>query len=187
MAKINRHRWLKKWPTFRKAKCIRWNIATPDSLTGLYTRAVYDFSLTRIVKEHARYERHLSLLLADIDGFKQVNDRFGHQAGDEALRRIGKLFLDGFREADLPARYGGEEFSVILPETPINQAVGLAERIRKKVYRHFTEKGPHLTVSIGVSCIHKPGITTAQQLVHSADKALYAAKRSGKNAVERYA
>ncbi len=163
------------------------NIATRDSLTGLYTRAVFDFSLSRLIAEHARYDRHLSLLLADIDGFKQVNDRFGHQAGDEVLRRIGKLFLDGFREADLPARYGGEEFSVILPETPINQAVGLAERIRKKVYRHFTEKGTHLTVSIGVSCIHKPGITTAQQLVHSADKALYAAKRSGKNAVERYA
>jgi diguanylate cyclase (GGDEF)-like protein len=163
------------------------NIATRDTLTGLYTRAVYDFSLTRIVKEHARYDRHLSLLLADIDGFKQVNDRFGHQTGDEVLRRMGKLFLDGFREADLPARYGGEEFSVILPETPINQAAGLAERIRKKVYRHFTEKRPLLTLSIGVSCIHKPGITTAQQLVHSADKALYAAKRSGKNAVERYA
>jgi diguanylate cyclase (GGDEF)-like protein len=162
------------------------NIATRDSLTGLYTRAVFDFSLTRIVKEHARYERHLSLLLADIDGFKQVNDHFGHQAGDEVLRRIGKLFLDGIREADLPARYGGEEISVILPETPINQAVALGERIRKKVYRHFTEKGPHLTVSIGVSCIHKPDIATAQQLVHSADKALYTAKRSGKNALERF-
>ena len=163
------------------------NIATRDSLTGLYTRAVFDFSLSRIVKEHARYDRHLSLLLADIDGFKQVNDRFGHQAGDEVLRRIGKLFLDCFREADLPARYGGEEFSVILPETPVNQAVGLAERIRKKVYRHFTERRPLLTMSIGVSCIHKPGITTAQQLVHSTDKALYAAKQSGKNIVERYA
>jgi GGDEF domain-containing protein len=92
------------------------NIATRDTLTGLYTRAVYDFSLTRIVKEHARYDRHLSLLLADIDGFKQVNDRFGHQVGDEVLRRTGKLFLDGIREADLPARYGGEEISVILPQ-----------------------------------------------------------------------
>jgi diguanylate cyclase (GGDEF)-like protein len=163
------------------------NIATRDSLTGLYTRAVFDFSLSRIVKEHARYDRNLSLLLADIDGFKQVNDRFGHQAGDEVLRRMGMLFLDGIREADLPARYGGEEISVILPETPINKAVALAERIRKKVYRHFTEKRPLLTVSIGVSCIHKPGITTALQLVHGADKALYAAKHSGKNTVKSYA
>lgn len=162
------------------------NIATRDSLTGLYTRAVFDFSLSRIVKEHARYDRHLSLLLADVDEFKEINDRFGHQAGDEVLRRIGKIFLDGFREADLPARYGGEEFSVILPETPINQAVGLAERVRKKVYQHFKEKRPLLTVSIGVSYIHKPGIITAQQLVHSADKALYVAKSSGKNIVRRY-
>jgi len=162
------------------------SIATRDSLTGLYTRAVFDFSLCRIVKEHGRYDRNLSLLLADIDGFKQVNDCLGHQAGDEALRRLGMLFLDSIREADLPARYGGEEISVILPETPINQAVILADRIRKKVYRYFKEKRTPITVSIGVSCIHRPGITTALQLIHGADKALYAAKRSGKNKVGRY-
>jgi diguanylate cyclase (GGDEF)-like protein len=162
------------------------NMATRDSLTGLYTRGVFDFSLSRIVAEHARYEKHLSLHLADIDGFKQVNDRYGHQEGDDVLRKMGKLFLDNIREADLPARYGGEEISVILPETPIKQAVALAERIRKKVVRHFAEKLPQITISIGVSCIQKPDITTAQQLVHCADKALYAAKRSGKNTVARY-
>jgi diguanylate cyclase (GGDEF)-like protein len=163
------------------------DMATRDSLTGLYTRAVFDFTLKRMVTEHVRYDRNLSLLLADIDDFKQVNDRYGHQAGDEVLRRMGKLFLNGIREADFPARYGGEEISVILPETPINQAVALAERLRKKVYRHFTEKGPLLTVSIGVSCIHKPGITTALQLIRNADKALYVTKRTGKNTVERCA
>jgi len=162
------------------------DIATRDSLTGLYIRAIFEFSLSRIIAEHARYDKKLSLLLADIDGFKQVNDRFGHQAGDDVLRRIGKLFLDTIREADLPARYGGEEFSVILPETPINQAVALAERLCKKVYQHFSEKGPELTISIGVSCIQKPSITTALQLVHSADKALYTAKHAGKNRVEKY-
>jgi diguanylate cyclase (GGDEF)-like protein len=162
------------------------NMATRDSLTGLYTRGVFDFSLSRIVAEHGRYERNLSLHLADIDGFKQVNDRYGHQEGDDVLRGMGKLFLDNIREADLPARYGGEEISVILPQTPINQAVALAERIRKKVVRHFAEKLPQVTISIGVSCIQKPDIITAQQLVHSADKALYAAKRSGKNTVARY-
>ena len=162
------------------------NIATRDSLTGLYTRAVFDFSLSRIIKEHARYDRDLSLILADVDGFKKINDRYGHQAGDDVLREIGRLFLNGLREADLPARYGGEEISVILPETPINQAIALAERIRKKVYQHFIEKNPPLTVSIGVSCIQKPGITSALQLIHSADKALYAAKDYGKNKVEKY-
>jgi diguanylate cyclase (GGDEF)-like protein len=162
------------------------NMATRDPLTGLYTRGVFDFSLSRLIAEHARYERHLSLLLADIDDFKQVNDHYGHQEGDDVLRRMGKLFLDGIREADLPARYGGEEISVILPETPINKAVALAERIRKKVGRNFTEKPPLLTISIGVSCINKPRITTARQLVHSADMALYNAKRTGKNSVARY-
>ena len=162
------------------------DIATRDSLTGLYIRAIFEFSLSRIIAEHARYDKKLSLLLADIDGFKQVNDRFGHQAGDDVLRRTGKLFLDTIREADLPARYGGEEFSVILPETPINQAVALAERLCQKVYQHFSEKGPELTISIGVSCIQKPSITTALQLVHSADKALYTAKHAGKNRVEKY-
>jgi diguanylate cyclase (GGDEF)-like protein len=162
------------------------NMATRDSLTGLYTRGVFDFSLNRIIAEHIRYERPLSLHLADIDGFKQINDRYGHQEGDEVLRRIGKLFLDDIREADLPARYGGEEITVILPETPINQAVALAERIRKKVERHFAEKLPQITISIGVSCLQKPGVTKAPQLIHSADKALYAAKCSGKNTVARY-
>jgi diguanylate cyclase (GGDEF)-like protein len=160
------------------------NVATRDSLTGLYRREVFDFLLNRMVKEHARYGRKLSLLLADIDNFKQVNDRYGHQAGDEILRRIGRLFLNGIREADFPARYGGEEIAVILPETPIKQAVVLAERLRKNVCRHFTKEEHLLTVSIGVSCIHKPDITTALGLVHNADKALYAAKGSGKNKVE---
>ena len=84
------------------------NIATRDSLTGLYTRGVFDFSLGRMVTEYARYDRNLSLLLVDIDDFKHVNDRFGHQAGDGVLSEMGKLFLNSIREADLPARYGGE-------------------------------------------------------------------------------
>jgi diguanylate cyclase (GGDEF)-like protein len=161
------------------------NIATRDSLTGLYTRGVFDFSLNRIVKEHARYDRNLSLLLADIDDFKKINDNFGHQAGDDILRRVGKLFLDSLRGADLPARYGGEEISVILPETTIKEAVALAERIRAKVYEQFNEMDPPLTVSIGVSCIRRPEIKSALQLIYSADKALYTAKKKGKNKVEK--
>lgn len=160
------------------------DMATRDSLTGLYMRPVFDFLLNRMVIEHARYDKNLSLLLADIDDFKEVNDRFGHPAGDEVLRRVGNLFLHGIREADFPARYGGEEISVILPETPVNQAVALAERLRKNMCRSFAEKGPLLTVSIGVSCIHKPEVTTALELVRNADRALYSAKRSGKNKVE---
>jgi diguanylate cyclase (GGDEF)-like protein len=162
------------------------NVATRDSLTGLYMRGVFDFVLNRMVTEYFRDDRNLCLLLVDLDDFKQVNDRFGHQAGDRVLRKMGKLFLSVIRGIDFPARYGGEEISVILPETSIDQAVELGERLRKKVARDFTRGRLFLTVSIGVSCIQKPGITTALELVRSADKALYAAKRSGKNKVRRF-
>ncbi|MGW8272774.1 MAG: diguanylate cyclase, partial [Thermodesulfovibrionales bacterium] len=84
-------------------------MATRDSLTGLYLRGVLDFTLERMVLEHRRYGKILSLLLLDIDDFKQVNDQYGHQAGDEVLRRIGGIILKSIRKADFPARYGGEE------------------------------------------------------------------------------
>jgi diguanylate cyclase (GGDEF)-like protein len=163
------------------------NMATRDSLTGLYLRGVFDFSIERMILEHNRYGRNLSLLFADIDDFKHVNDRYGHQTGDSVLRRIGNLFLTGIRRADFPARYGGEEIAVILPETSIDQAVALADKLREDVCRSFKVEGPEVTVSIGVSYIHQPDITTTADLVRHADKALYIVKRSGKNKVGRCA
>jgi diguanylate cyclase (GGDEF)-like protein len=163
------------------------NMATRDSLTGLYLRGVFDFSIERMILEHNRYGKNLSLLFADIDDFKHVNDRYGHQTGDCVLRRIGNLFLTGIRQADFPARYGGEEIAVILSETSIDQAVTLADKLREDVCRSFKVEGPEVTVSIGVSYIHEPDITTTADLVRHADKALYIAKRSGKNKVGRCA
>jgi diguanylate cyclase (GGDEF)-like protein len=157
-------------------------MATRDSLTGLYMKNVFEFSIERLFKEHLRYEKDLSLLLLDIDNFKEVNDSFGHQAGDEVLRRIGKIIMDTVREADLPARYGGEELTIILPETSGKQALAIAERLRKNVNQLF-KHDPVVTVSIGVSSIRQPGIDGATDLVRLADKALYVAKAGGKNKV----
>jgi diguanylate cyclase (GGDEF)-like protein len=160
-------------------------MATRDSLTGLYLRGVFDFTLERMVLEHRRYGKILSLLLLDIDDFKEVNDQYGHQAGDEVLRRIGEMILESIRKADFPARYGGEEIVIIFPETKLDQAVIMAERLRADVSRFFRESGPGITVSIGVACIYDPDITTALALVRQADKALYKAKLAGKDRVAR--
>lgn len=162
-------------------------MATRDSLTGLYLRGVFDFSLERMVREHLRYDKPLSLLLLDVDDFKHVNDDHGHQTGDEVLRGIGRILLEGIRKADFPARYGGEEIAIIFPETAINQAAVKAERLRADVCRYFADTGPSITVSIGVSCIHEPDTTTATELVRQADKALYEVKRTGKNRVGKNA
>lgn len=161
-------------------------MATRDSLTALYLRGVFDFTLERMVLEHRRYAKPLSLLLLDVDEFKQINDHYGHQTGDDVLCRIGKIVLNGIRKADFPARYGGDEIAVIFPETAIDQAIVMADRLRVDVCRCFTKSGSAITVSIGVSCIHEPDVTTALDLVRQTDKALYKAKRNGKDKVERF-
>jgi diguanylate cyclase (GGDEF)-like protein len=162
-------------------------MAMRDSLTGLYLRGVFDFSLERLIKEHQRYKKSISLLMLDIDDFKKVNDTFGHQAGDNVLRTIGKIILSRIRKADFPARYGGEELAVILPETSSDSAVLLAEKLRLHISKHFVEGETPVTVSIGVSSASESDSTTATQLIRQADKALYTAKRAGKNKIEKYA
>ena len=162
-------------------------MATRDSLTGLYLRGVFDFMLEQMVSEHRRYSKSLSLLMLDIDDFKQLNDVHGHQAGDEVLREMGKILMQTIRDADFPARYGGEEIVIIFPETAIDPAAVMAERLRVEVHRYFSDCGPSITVSIGVSCIREPDVTTASELVRQADKAMYKVKRSGKNRVGKNA
>jgi diguanylate cyclase (GGDEF)-like protein len=162
-------------------------MAMRDSLTGLYLKGVFEFSLERMIQEHRRYNKALSLLLLDIDDFKKVNDRLGHQLGDEVLRKIGKIILTHIRKADFPARYGGEEIAVILPETSIDQSTMMADKLREHISQYFAESDPPVTVSIGVSSINKPNVTTSAELIRQADKALYVAKRTGKNKIERYA
>lgn len=159
-------------------------MATRDHLTGLYLRSVFDFSIERLYKEHKRYEKNLSLIMLDIDGFKKVNDNFGHQSGDAVLKGLGQVVLQTVRDADLPARYGGEEISIILPETSEDKAIIIAEKLRKNVKKCFCSE-PKITISIGVSSNVDIAISGID-MIRYADKALYAAKLKGKNRVEAW-
>jgi diguanylate cyclase (GGDEF)-like protein len=119
--------------------------------------------------------------MIDLDDFKNINDKHGHQKGDDILIRIAALFENTKRELDICSRYGGEEFVFVLPHTKINEAKKFAERIRISVQKTF-EKNTSLTVSIGISNCPKSGIT-AKKLIKTADEALYESKRKGKNAI----
>jgi diguanylate cyclase (GGDEF)-like protein len=155
--------------------------AALDGLTGLYSREVFDQWLVKSVAESERYGDPLSLLMADIDDFKMVNDMHGHQTGDAVLKHIGADFLDNLRSADFAARYGGEELVAVLPHTDGNSAFTVAEKIRRSVSLHFDD---HLdvTISIGVAC-WRGDMNGPTDLLHAADKALYTAKKTGKNRV----
>ncbi len=161
-------------------------MAVTDGLTGLYNHREFYQSLRRELERARRYRHTLSLLMIDVDDFKQFNDRFGHPAGDFALRNIADLLRKCARTTDIIARYGGEEFAVILPESTPGGALMVAERIKTEVAGHnFIQnaKDPvHLTVSIGIYSSEN-GEVSEDQIVSLADEASYTAKKSGKNQV----
>lgn len=154
--------------------------ATVDPLTGLYNRRYMEGIMTREFMNARRHGRDLSVLMMDVDHFKNYNDKFGHQAGDNILKSVSKVFRDIVREVDLVARYGGEEFIAILPETPPDMAAMVAERIRTAV-----EDGNKVTISIGAASY--PGDSTDMvELIKDADIALYAAKDAGRNRTVKF-
>jgi len=155
--------------------------ATLDGLTGLYSREIFDQWLAKSVAESERYGDPLSLLMADIDDFKAVNDMHGHQTGDRVLKRIGADFLSNLRSADFAARYGGEELAAVLPHTEGKSAFTVAEKIRKSVSLPFDGQ-LEVTISIGLAC-WRDDMNGPADLLHAADKALYTAKKTGKNCV----
>jgi diguanylate cyclase (GGDEF)-like protein len=161
--------------------------AITDHLTGLANRRRFSESLGLEVSRAERFAGILALVLADLDDFKRVNDLYGHQIGDEVLRRFAGIMLESVREFDLAVRHGGEEFAVLLPETDLDGGVRLAERLAEALRgTRFTSRSGEtfsVTSSFGVAAF--PGSASAEQLMLAADRALYRAKKEGKNRVER--
>ncbi|WP_433968761.1 diguanylate cyclase [Tunturiibacter gelidiferens] len=156
-------------------------LAVTDELTGLRNRRSFEERLVMEFSLARRRKRELSVLLIDVDDFKTINDRWGHAAGDEVLRRLGMILRTTVRLPDLPARYGGEEFVVLLPESGEESAMGLARRVMQRVATEEWENQP-LTISVGMASMNE-SLENGFQLVELADEALYAAKRAGKNRV----
>jgi diguanylate cyclase (GGDEF)-like protein len=164
----------------------RYQMATQDRMTRLY---IHHYFQERLLEELKRSERHctpLSLFISDIDHFKKFNDTYGHQQGDIVLKETARITKDAVRKIDLPARYGGEEFAVILPDTDIEAALAVAERLRTAIEaREFPGQAEplHVTVSIGVAQYDPCRDGDKSALIERADKALYKAKESGRNRV----
>ncbi len=156
-------------------------LATVDGLTGLKNRRAFEERLTEEIARSRRTGRPLSLLLLDIDHFKQYNDSFGHPRGDEVLRSMARQLTRTMRDSDCAARYGGEEFALLLPDADKAGAVQLAERLRESVERTSWE-GRSVTVSIGIATL-SDAIASADLLVEHADRALYRSKQNGRNLV----
>lgn len=163
-----------------------------DALTGLYNRR---YVIDKIDAEMNRALRHghpMALMMLDVDHFKNINDSFGHPAGDRVLQSLGNVLKESCRIYDTPGRYGGEEFCLMLPDTRLENTLIVAERIRQRVEATAFESGSvtiHLTTSIGVAALEtvpEEALFSANALIERADRALYAAKDRGRNRVETW-
>lgn len=161
--------------------------AVIDTLTGLMNRRGFDRRLAEEVSRANRYEMPLSLLMLDLDNLKVINDQHGHAAGDSLLRSVGVLLSSELRTADIAARYGGDEFALILPSTTKTDAWAVAEKVRLALAHLcvYTERGLPMktTASMGIASVNTR-VWHPNDLVEAADRALYIAKRSGRNRVE---
>jgi len=171
----------------KKANDSLRDLALRDGLTGLYNHRYFQDALTCELEGAKRYGHQLSLMLIDIDFFKNINDKYGHPVGDQVLREISIMLTKLTRNCDIVARYGGEEFAIILPETGVTGAKVMAQRLRRGIeHHHISHEDSHipLTISIGVASTETSGPNTSRTtLVNHCDNALYAAKRNGRNMV----
>lgn len=161
--------------------------AVTDALTGLYNRRYFDRAIRVELRRSERYRRQTSLVMLDLDRFKEFNDRRGHRFGDRVLAMVGQVLQRAVREADIACRFGGEEFAVVLPETDRLGALTVAERIRESIFRCFDQRevdGHQLRVTIsgGIAASPADGTDVGTLLEH-ADQALYRAKSQGRNRI----
>jgi diguanylate cyclase (GGDEF)-like protein len=157
------------------------DLSFKDALTDVYNRRYFMVRIEEEWRRHSRFAEPVSLVLLDFDRFKDVNDRFGHRAGDEALKEVARLLMKHSRNFTVVTRFGGDEFAVLLVNTPRAGAVTYAQRIREVVEQHAFAHGP-VTVSLGVASLPEDA-ANGDDLVAAADKAMYHAKRLGRNRV----
>ncbi len=172
-----------------KAMMLLEKLSTTDSLTSLANRRLLDLTIKHELNRLKRKKEPISLIMLDIDHFKEFNDAYGHPAGDECLKQISFVISQVCRRPqDLAARYGGEEFCCVLPEMKKNKAMEIAENIRKKIISLYipnndSSVNEYVTASLGVITIIANGQITSDELIELADKKLYEAKKSGRNKV----
>ena len=169
----------------RKLQLTLEQMVVSDPLTGLHNRR---FLMDRLLQEMQRSDRHgepLAFAMIDLDGFKTINDLYGHVLGDKVLRAVGNAISRSIRVSDIAARYGGDEFAVILPQTPPEGAMRVCERLLRAIseagFQDDSGKIFRVTASLGLAYYPADDVETPEDLVHCADGALYGAKRSGKN------
>jgi diguanylate cyclase (GGDEF)-like protein len=162
-----------------------WEMAVTDSLTGLYVRRYFLAKFQDEIHRAERYGKILSIVMADLDRFKRVNDTYGHTAGDRVLEAVGKFLEKNIRDVDVIARFGGEEFVILLPEADKYEAYTVSERLRQKFSKIKFDNLPPLTISLGIASYPEDG-KDLEMLIKRADAAMYAAKLNGRNKVIKY-
>lgn len=159
-------------------------MAITDGLTGVFNHSYSQRLLEERIEESLRYKKNLSIIMVDIDHFKNINDSFGHEIGNQVLVKAAAVMSATVRSTDIVGRYGGEEFLIICPETALEDAGTLAERLRTEIGNHDYASGSSITISAGVAALNLKSAADAISLIELADDALYAAKRDGRNCVK---
>ena len=162
-----------------------WDMAVTDSLTGLYVRRYFMVKLQEEIHRAERYGKRLTVIMADLDRFKKINDTYGHDAGDRALKTISKFLQKNIRDVDAIARYGGEEFVMLIPDADKEAAYCLAQRLRAELAKVKLEDLPPITISLGIAT-YPSDSTDIEELIKKADAAMYEAKQKGRNRVVKY-
>ncbi len=157
-------------------------LSITDPLTSIYNRRKFNELLAMEIERSKRYQNSLSIIMCDIDDFKKINDKFGHDVGDKAIKTFSKKIHENIREIDMLARWGGEEFMILMPNVSVENARSVAEKLRTVIEKAEVETAGSFTASFGVTDLMLDD--TAETFIKRADQALYKAKHDGRNKVE---